>query len=140
MAILERARYEGDPELRLFKSGDNRIVLEVGDRSEPGPSISTATPISAGNWHHLAVVTNNGERILYIDGTMIGRIQLPALQMNLVSGAAEGAYVGATRDRIQFLNGLVDELAFYNRALSASEIRGMYELTLHRSCSPGRAR
>lgn len=32
MAILEHVRSAEDPEIRLLKSGDNRIVLEVGDR------------------------------------------------------------------------------------------------------------
>jgi hypothetical protein len=65
---------------------------------------------------------------------MIGRIPLPPVGPFNLRKILGGAYVGATRDRKNFLNGLVDELAFYNRALSASEIKGMYELTLHPGC------
>jgi len=140
MAILERVRSGTDPELRLVKSVEDRIVLEVGDRSRPGLSVSTPSPVRAGNWYHLAVVSNNGERILYVNGAVIGRVQLPLIRRVSLSGAAEGSYVGATRDRTSFLNGLVDELAFYNRALTPSEIKSMYELTLRRPCSLARAR
>ena len=140
MTILEGAHYAINREHRVFKSKDNRIVLEVGDRHKPGASVSTSAPIGAGNWHHLVVVTDHEERILYVDGTMIGRIRLPPARPNPLNGPADGAYVGASPDRTNFLNGLVDELAFYNRALSPLEIKGMYELTLSRPCSPSRPR
>jgi DNA-binding winged helix-turn-helix (wHTH) protein/DNA-binding beta-propeller fold protein YncE len=140
MTILDRAGYHGDPELRLSKSGDNRVILETGDNPNQVASVSTSAPISAEEWHHLAVVTDSGTRILYVDGAMIGRIQAARNRPNPPGDTIWGAYVGANHDRTQFLNGLVDELAFYNRALSASEIEGMYELTLHRPCSLARPR
>lgn len=140
MTILERTRTDSDPELRLLKPADNRIILEAGERFRPGPFIATSAPIGVGDWHHLAVVTANGDRLLYVDGAMIGRMQKSQISPTPRSRDVVGAYVGATCDRTQFLNGPVDELAFYNRALSASEIGGMYELTLHRPCSPARVR
>jgi hypothetical protein len=140
MTIIERAGYHGDPELRLFNSGDNRIVLETGDSPNHVATISTSAPISAEKWHHLAVVTDSGTRILYVDGTLIGRIQSAPKRPNPPGDTIWGAYVGANHDRTQFLNGLIDELAFYNRALSPSEIKGMYELTLHRPCALARPR
>jgi hypothetical protein len=140
MTILERAGYHGDPELRLSKSGDNRVVLETGDNPNHVATVRTSAPVSAEEWHHLAVVTDSGMRILYVDGTMIGRIHSAPKRPNPPGDTIWGAYVGANHDRTQFLNGLVDELAFYNRALSASEIEGMYELTLHRPCSLARPR
>jgi hypothetical protein len=140
MTILERVGYHGDPELRLFKSGDNRVVLEVGDKPNHVAAVSTSAPISAEKWHHLAVVTDSGTRILYVDGTMIGRIQAAPNRPNPSGDTVWGAYVGASCDRGQFLNGLIDELAFYNRALSPSEIKGMYDLTLSRPCSLAQAR
>ncbi len=136
MTILERGHYERDPEHRLLKSGNNRITLETGDRLTPGPSISSSGPISAGKWHHLAVVTQGGELRLYIDGNMTGRVKLPPIGTFDASKVPGGAYVGATHKGTNFLNGLVDELAFYNRALSPAEIKAAYELTLHGPCSP----
>jgi hypothetical protein len=140
MAILGRELYSNAPAHRLLKSRDNRIILETGNRLRPGPSISTSAPISAGNWHHVASVTEHGDLSLYVDGNMIGRIPLPPVGPFNPRNVPGGAYVGASRDKTSFFNGLVDELAFYNRALSAAEIKGMYELTLHRPCSLARAR
>jgi hypothetical protein len=51
-----------------------------------------------------------------------------------------GTFIGAAHDRTRFLNGLVDEVAFYNRALSAAEIKGMYELSVHHPCVLDRAK
>ena len=140
MSIFERLRFKTDPEFRLFKAGDNRIVLETGDRSQPRLTVSSSGPVDAGTWYHLAVVSHGGERDLYVNGMPVGRVQLPAVSPNPMGASVEGAYIGATRTRTHFLNGLVDELAFYNRALPPAEIKAMHELTLHRPCSLPRAK
>ena len=139
MSILDRLREDNDPEIQLRKSSEQRIVLEVSDRGQSGQAVSTSEPINAGTWHHLAVVTDQGEHRLYVDGSMIGRVQTPPLSPNPQRGFPGAAYIGAAHDRTRFLNGLVDEVAFYNRALSAAEIKGMYELSVHRPCVLARA-
>jgi YVTN family beta-propeller protein len=140
MSILDRVREDNSPEIRLRRSSEERIVLEVADRDRPGQAVSTSEPISAGKWHHIAVVTDKGAHSLYVDGSKIGRIQTPPLSPEPFRGLPVGTTIGATHDRTSFLSGLVDELAFYNRAFSAAEIKGMYELSVHSPCRLAQAR
>lgn len=86
------------------------------------------------SWHHLVAVYNAGNGKLYVDGILKGeRNDLPVsinygtpdattlvnmLQIGNVNGINNSSF-----------NNLIDELALYNRALSAAEIQSLYTAT-----------
>ncbi|ODS41672.1 MAG: hypothetical protein A7315_00730 [Candidatus Altiarchaeales archaeon WOR_SM1_79] len=88
-------------------------------------------------WHHIVGTWNGSQMMIYIDGvgypgnTFIGSIATTST--NLTIARAPGAAP-------QYLNGTIDEVAIYNRSLSAEEIlnhhkRGILRLNLTvRSC------
>lgn len=88
---------------------------------------AAATSFSLGTWHHVAAVRNNGTISLYIDGifrlSATEGTQTPSYPINMVLGAM--GYGGFTPPRYNPLNGRMDELRIYNRALSLAEIRGL---------------
>jgi len=43
-------------------------------------------------------------------------------------------YLGATKDGQQLLHGKLDEVLFYNRALTSDEVRRLYELRESGKC------
>ncbi len=140
MTISELPRFIGGPGHTLLKSSTNQIVLEAGDVPKATVSVSTSSPIIAGEWYHLAVVSDKQEKTLYVDGVVAGRIPLSRLAPPPASWPPGTAYVGATHEPAQFLEGLVDELAFYNRKLSPSEIKGLFDLSLRRRCAAAPSR
>ena len=83
-----------------------------------------------GRWFHLAVVGEaDGTVRIYRDGREIGRGSSPRLALSLSSSPEDNpVLVGAANNFAdptvvdQKLNGSVDELLFYNRALDATEI------------------
>ena len=84
-----------------------------------GPSLQT------GTWYHVAVTNVGNFATLYLNGTAVASGTLP---INTPGGAyfymgSVPAPYGATRQ----LNGLTDEAAVYNRALSAEEIRAIFD-------------
>lgn len=91
-----------------------------------GPGIGPIDPISTpwnpviGQWVHVAVTRNETTYILYINGipaaTATNSLTIPDPVVPLTIGRAEG----------YFLNGLVDEVEIYDRALSASEIQTIF--------------
>lgn len=78
--------------------------------------------VTTGVWHHVAIVQNGpaNQRILYVDGAQS------------VSGASHNAnstselWIGCAKTTTEYLNGKVDEVRFYNYALSSSEIQSLY--------------
>ncbi len=93
-----------------------------------GPSVGSVflgpIPFSPllGQWYHLAVTRDGSTYRFYVDGTVIGPVTdvraVPNANALLTIGQAEG---------LGFFDGRLDEVAIYNRALTASEIQQHYQ-------------
>lgn len=85
--------------------------------------VHSTRPAYDGAWHHLALVQEDDQLSLYIDGTLDSTIaHVPGTTpCNVTSLGAiyrqEGANVGA------YFRGLIDEAAVWDRALTADEVR-----------------
>src|SRR5437899_5165224 len=72
-------------------------------------------------WYHVAGVKTSGAISIYVNGTLEGTVGVGPIHdtnsanLRIGSNAIEGAY----------LNGLVDEVELFNRALSATEIQAI---------------
>ncbi len=99
---------------------------------------STATSISLGSWHYVAVTYNGAGASgcqLYIDGAAQS-ITTSYYGGWLVQGTPTfqiGARSGGT---LGFFPGNIDEVAIYSAALSASQIAAHYAATCYSSLSP----
>jgi hypothetical protein len=82
-----------------------------------GPSLQT------GRWYHVAATNVGNSVTLYLNGVAVASGTLP---INTPTGSQfyMGSPAGYTYWR---LNGLTDEATVYNRALSAAEIRAIYD-------------
>ncbi|MEW6303140.1 MAG: choice-of-anchor P family protein [Verrucomicrobiota bacterium] len=98
---------------------NGRFALGIGN---PDTTVVTTTAINDGAWHHVAATRNadTGEIRLYVDGVLNNsgtgptgaRAAAPALRIGSIqTGAAAG-----------FLNGAIDEVRLYDRALADAEI------------------
>ena len=88
---------------------------------------AAATNFALNQWHHVAAVRNNGTISIYIDGVFrlsaAEGTTAPTYPLNLIAGAF--AFSGYSPPRYNPLNGKMDEIRIYNRALSAAEIAGL---------------
>lgn len=96
--------------------------------------LTGATNLIAGQWHHVAV-TRSGS-----SGSWTGKLYLNGVEdasgsiaTNPNGGGGATTLIGAGGNtdttpsgRIQYHNGLIDDVRIYNRALSASEIESIY--------------
>jgi hypothetical protein len=97
-----------------------------------GGYVSTTAAINDGQWHHVAAVLNDdgspsvNEVLLYIDGVLQstsasnGQSIGTVASQNVILGAIKIAGVTSA-----YLNGLLDDVRIYNRALTASEIAAL---------------
>jgi hypothetical protein len=85
---------------------------------------TTFTP-DLDKWYNLALTRQDGVFKVYVNGELVGtdsnlaNISIPNPSAPLTIGQAEG---------IGFIDGMMDETQIFNRALSASQIQGIYTL------------
>ena len=76
-----------------------------------------------GNWHYVSVTFESGTVKMYKDGLQTG-------SFSYIHGSGFGntsnVFLGSAYGSQDFLLGLIDEVRIYNRALSASEVKALY--------------
>ena len=85
--------------------------------------------INDGQWHHVAGVYDGTTKYLYVDGVL----DASAPAAGAIAQNSYPAYIGGnaeTQGKLPgyFWNGLIDEASIYNRSLSASEIKSIYQI------------
>jgi hypothetical protein len=83
-------------------------------------------PIPQSMWHHIAVTFKHGTIHMYIDGEQQERILGPYTTLR---NSSQPMYIGCRYEHplVGSFSGSIDELRLYNRALSESEVRAIYE-------------
>jgi DNA-binding winged helix-turn-helix (wHTH) protein/WD40 repeat protein len=133
MTLLERKGSSIHWHHRIYKTKNNRLALEAGDGS-PRSSILSSNSVEPNKWYHVAVTAEGNSMCFYLDGVSQGRLTL-----------SEGAptengrgivTLGASRGNKASLNGLIDEIAWYGRAVSASEAMHLSRAWDRHTCRP----
>jgi hypothetical protein len=82
----------------------------------------TGCPISANNWSFVCEVVESTHVSLWVDGQMRGEFDMSGSLAQFNSSLWFGGYPFAGR----YLQGALDEVRFYNRALSPSELQELH--------------
>lgn len=97
------------------------------------PPLVGRSQLSAGKWYRLQVVADGNSVLLYMDGNL--ESQRPMSFASTLEKANWGdVYMGGSPNGPP-LDGLLDEVAFYSRAMSAAEIKASYEASLRGGCA-----
>lgn len=114
-----------------YEEGANQLHFYVGkasDCSSRSGTVGVSIPLalSTGSWHHVAGIYEPGVRVaLYIDGIKVAEnlTGVPASIMN--NPQFVGTDLRSPGANYNW-NGQVDELKIYDRALSPTEVAGLY--------------
>jgi len=111
--------------LDLSSSRKIRFYIGNGTASNGG---SGDIALSIGDWHYVAATLNSTELSIYVDGKFdksYSRTIDPQITGPNLSKLTIGA-VGIANKRHGYFNGLIDEVAIYNSALTKEEISQHY--------------
>jgi hypothetical protein len=114
---------------RLIKQEDQRFWFCFGGGSQnrcvdPAFTVFSTTLATTGSWFHVAAVKNSSSFAIYVNGVREdARSPIPGFEDTNSTDLLIGAYAlqGA------HLNGLVDEVELFNRALTGEEIKSIYD-------------
>lgn len=86
----------------------------------------TADGLASGTWRHVAFVLGRGAATLYLDGAPVGTVSSILSPKSI--GAVDYAVIGKSQfSDDPFLDAEIDEFRVYDRALTADEIRAVFE-------------
>jgi YVTN family beta-propeller protein len=85
-----------------------------------------ATTVTTGVWHHVAAVYDGTTISVYLDGQMDGSAPTTVVPSNGSTSLKFGARGDDANTR---LNGLIDDVKIFNRALTAMEIQSLQVIT-----------
>ncbi len=98
---------------------------------------TTSNVVASNVWTHIAAVYNqsNGVRSIYVNGTNIGnQTNTPITVLNTPLDPGIGAELANSTTPTGFFIGAIDEVSFYNRALSGTEIQAIYNAGSQGKC------
>ncbi|MHC4309594.1 MAG: LamG domain-containing protein [Planctomycetota bacterium] len=113
--------------LYVYQYSDNpvlsgRLTFYSGyDWSNPDSEVLSTDPLSQEEWHHIVATADGTTMSVYIDGQFnnsIAQLNAPVLNPGLMIGDDTWG---------RHFDGTIDEMAIYNRVLTAEEIQGHYE-------------
>jgi hypothetical protein len=82
------------------------------------------TDLNLSQWYHVAATDNAGEIKIYIDGQLDRSCDDG---YGIPSNINAPIYIGTILTTPYFFDGIIDDVRFYNRALSAEEIWQLYQ-------------
>lgn len=114
-------------DLRINTTGNLSLYLRDSDDAAQAVYTSTASGLTDGNWHNVAVTaTRSGTAVFYIDGAASGSSNITGRSASLDN--SYNFYIGASQSNGYF-NGIIDDVRVYSRALTASDIAEIYSYT-----------
>jgi alpha-tubulin suppressor-like RCC1 family protein len=120
--------------IRLEGQGFNNpepgtLMADLGQSTNSRVSIQSTRTVNDGLFHHVALVRQATNLLLYIDGTFeVGGSTTNVVNINNPANltAASGPCIGADNNYSSYFTGDLDELSIYNRGLLPSEIQAIY--------------
>ena len=113
-------------------------IVREGGTAAGAVEIAGAASVADGAWHHIAFVrdTTANKGLVYVDGALSGSMDLTAdMDGPIVNADGDndpvviGAHItGGTSNLEQFFNGAIDEVGFYDTALSLTDVQGLQAL------------
>ena len=117
----------GPADVRLYLEADGHLVFKLVDGNNSMTLRGEETYFD-GFWHHVTVTADrNGEYQLYVDGVQQASANT-SFPYNLKN--TQAYYYGTRLGSNLFYRGLLDELTFYNRHMSATEVNNLVPLRI----------
>ncbi|MCY7296619.1 LamG domain-containing protein [Alteromonas sp. a30] len=124
MGIINNGITTESFDVRMGRENNGTFLFAQSNWSDGRTSSSSRNVIRIGNWHHVAVVLNNGSSKMYIDGNFIHESvtnpgTLAVINRPVIIGA------NANGRNHENFRGFLDDVILFNEALSDEAVRSI---------------
>jgi hypothetical protein len=102
-----------------YKNNADSLSFDIDD----GPRTDSPDPVDDGEWYHRVGTYDGSTARLYLDGHEVDWTSAS------ISPAATGVFIGERVSGLDPLNGAINDVRIYDRALSAEEVTALYNAT-----------
>jgi hypothetical protein len=120
--IYAQDRTNNSVSYALMMSND---VLDTEFSNGTFVSLTGSTVLSDGNWHHLAYTWDESTLKGYVDASQ----ETSASVGGTLNPPTNTVMAGRPDEDFEYMNGILDDVRFYDEALSQSEIQDIYDNT-----------
>jgi hypothetical protein len=118
--------------LFIYNTGGNyKITTFISNGGSSDVQTPSTINVVTNVWYHVAVVFNRSDKVyLYINGNLDSSAtisQFQAIDFQSSYNFRLASYGDAANNASYFLNGIISNFQVYNRALTAEEIKSLYE-------------
>ncbi len=140
----------------LCTSASGNLTLVLGNASGAWKAVNGSTVLQTGKWYHVAGTYDGTYLRVYVNGQLDGSVNIGGITISYTPRSGCGPnpstlYLGIMHnsnnsspsyapDLAYALNGTMDEVKIYNRALSGSEILSHYNASVNTLYSDGLGR
>lgn len=105
------------------------FVRYDGSICRNAPQLFSATPLPGGAFTHIVCLREGNTVRMYVNGKLVAAALDPT-KPAAVCGSHNNApiTIGTRGNKVRFFTGAVDDVRFYNRALTEKEIQQLYKL------------
>lgn len=101
-----------------------RNLIGGGHNGTSNVYITGSTTFNADQWYHTAITWDGSGLVLYVNGNIDASSSAVLVNRNSSGNLQIGSQFTSGSD--YFFDGIIDEVALYNRALSSGEIQSIY--------------
>lgn len=118
-SAVEKGAVWGPGEYNLLPVYSGNVLLQMNDLPDECDDEAIGGKVDDGEWHHIAGVWDGKTIKTYIDGKESSSIPCAGtLETN-----NDPLFIGCRGGSSRWMNGIIDEIKVYNRALTADEIK-----------------
>ena len=118
-SAVEKGAVWGPGEYNLLPVYSGSVLLQMNDLPEECDDEALGGKADDGEWHHIAGTFDGKTIKTYVDGKETSKLACAGtLEKN-----GDSLFIGCRGGSGRWMNGIIDEIKIYNRALSADEIK-----------------
>jgi len=114
---------KGDGSWRLHRAG-NSDAVGFGTSGLDNVDLAGTRAVNDGIWHHIVAIYDGSTKYLYVDGAL----DVSVAASGTISANSYAMLIGENSQATgRFFNGLIDEVAIFDTALTAEQVTQLFE-------------